>query len=412
MKFTIVFLLLLLAPACFAQQGWFQLHPNLPGSYTDIAFLSADTGFLVTDNPAKAYQTSDGGLQWLEMSLPTCSTCTYHFQHLFFADKTNGYIIGNSFDGITTKNLLFKTTNSGDSWVLDESQFPHPFTFRVPSETLAFRTERNYFERSIDFGKSWLVTDTLYNSQATYNFDFKDSNDIIAITSDGVGTVVKTSKDGGFNWDYQRVEILQDYTEAYRTVKALCNNVCLIGGERIFRSTNNGSSWAKVSSHHSGQFYFHDTLNGYSGAVYFQFGYILHTVDGGINWSVEHLTDSVLFSAERIATPSATTAYALVNKSILFKTINGGEGQSSVINGNSELAALSIKDNLVSAFADFQFVTNSDPQTICIYDLLGRLILQEHTNADQTSLQVNVKEFHSGIYFARLGNSMLRFIKL
>ncbi len=415
MRFIIYFLLLPLAPACFAQTGWFELHPSVPGTYTDIAFLSADAGFLVTDNPAKAYQTLDGGSQWHEISLPSCSNCTYHFEHLFFADKTTGYIIGKSDDGITSKNLLFKTTNSGILWLLDTSLTPHPFPFPAPSQAVAYRTEQNHFEKTVDSGKSWLVTDTLDDTNGKYVFDFRNENNGIRIVTAGdpLNTVVEVSKDEGANWSYSRLQYIYDYTEAYQTVKALPNNIYLVGGEYIFRSLNNGSSWSQVSSYHAGEFTFFDSLIGYAPAGYYSHdGYILHTVDGGLNWKVEPVVGRA-DSWQRISAPSELTAYALVNASQLFKTIDGGEGSQSIVKSTDiSLSSLTMKNDIVTSLADFQFSAHSDPQALFIYDLLGRLMLQEQTNADQTSLQVNVQGFQSGVYFARLGSSVLRFVKM
>ena len=75
MKYIFCILSFFSADAAFAQSGWFQLHPNVPGVYNDISFLTPDKGFLLTDNPSKVYATTSGGGSWQEISLTPCTSC-------------------------------------------------------------------------------------------------------------------------------------------------------------------------------------------------------------------------------------------------------------------------------------------------------------------------------------------------
>ncbi|MBD3224304.1 MAG: T9SS type A sorting domain-containing protein [Caldithrix sp.] len=81
--------------------------------FTKIFFTTSDTGWV--GGPAGLYFTQNGGNSWVRLDL---SLTVYD---IFFIDKKNGWICGNS----KGYGVIFKTINSGKNWELQHSIDPN-----------------------------------------------------------------------------------------------------------------------------------------------------------------------------------------------------------------------------------------------------------------------------------------------
>jgi photosystem II stability/assembly factor-like uncharacterized protein len=412
MPYVFVILSLFFAGASFAQSGWFELRPNVPGVYNDIAFLTPDSGYLITDKPAKLYATTNGGISWAEESLPQCTNCTFHFDSIFFAYGSTGYISGYSEDTIS-KHILLKTTDSGHTWIIDNSRFPYPFPYPSPSDSVAFRTDKIYFEKTIDGGQSWIEVDRLPDSLSRYlSFDFgsEQSGVLIFATQNPEGTAVKVTTDGGNSWQYSEIELLDDASDAYRHVKALDDSVYLIGGTGIYRSSESGRSWTwtKVSKYITGSFAFYNALVGYAAGFG---GYLAKTDDGGKTWAAQNINDTlgqgpnyIYDPWKRISCPSSVVAYALSDNSLLYKTTDGGGSQNNVGSTARSTSGFFLLENPASQEAVFKFNPFTLSQKLEVFDQLGRMIKTISIPSATSSFVLDLQGIAPGQYFCRIGS--------
>ena len=54
---------------------------------------------------------------------------------------------------------------------------------------------------------------------------------------------------------------------------------------------------------------------------------------------------------------------------------------------------------------DMLYISGTTPQTLRVYDLQGRLLINE------TSMQINVSTLNMGTYLLQIGTQVVRFIK-
>lgn len=411
-------ILVLLTTTAVAQTGWFRLRPNVPGQFKDISFLSADKGFLLTNYPAKAFSTENGGTAWNEMSLPSCTNCIYHFYTIYFIDIKVGYITGYSYDGSTTIGALFKTTDAGKSWMKDESTAPHPFPFPAPSEKIGYAISQNHFNKTADSGKTWTLIDSISGSGSRYTaFDFRDENNVLTIKSTGepAGYIPQVTTDGGKTWVYTQVS--DNVNTSLEYIKALPDNVYLVGGYYgpIFRTGDNARTWSIVSSNSSGLFSFYDAKIGYTGGNFT--GYVQRTTNGGMTWSIQNV-DTLLLAVNKIrpkwiaiSAPSELTAYAIANDTLLYKTIDGGIGsQSSVRQADQTHATFFLVENPVSQEAKFTFASSPSKRTIEVIDVLGKVVRSVEIPQGTTSLVFDLHGITPGLYICHIGLETIKML--
>jgi hypothetical protein len=72
---------------------------------------------------------------------------------------------------------------------------------------------------------------------------------------------------------------------------------------------------------------------------------------------------------------------------------------------------ISLLSTIVTNSADFQFGIHQSNIKFELYDVIGRLIVRFEIPEGETSLHLNVQKYPAGIYFARIGSEIARFIK-
>jgi len=76
----------------------------------DVYFSDASTGWVV-GNAGAIFQTTDGGHQWIDRTLPCTRTCTKltDLLRVRFTDPQTGWIAGE-------RGMVYRTTDSGFTW--------------------------------------------------------------------------------------------------------------------------------------------------------------------------------------------------------------------------------------------------------------------------------------------------------
>jgi len=108
-------------------ENWIQQILNFNDRFYKIYFSDSTTGWMLPTYSSHIWKTTDGGQTWREFYLNT-QNIPYSIS---FIDSNKGWICG-------TNGIIFKTTNSGITWVEDESKnyvtsksiinaYPNPF---------------------------------------------------------------------------------------------------------------------------------------------------------------------------------------------------------------------------------------------------------------------------------------------
>jgi len=218
---------------------WNLLNNNL--FVGKLTFISPDTGFAITDSGLA--KTVDGGLQWNVVLNP---------QNVFWWNEP---IFFNSVIGITVQEnangdsiLVFKTTDGGDNWFLLSSNpgFIGVLLFDVsfPDSLNGFITgETNVFETS-DGGLTWSLLKT---------------------SNYGIGSICFLNADTGF----------------------LAENMGY-----FFRTYDRGLNWDSITppvTLYNGKVRFLNSSLGYiCGGDGLTAGWVIKTIDGGLNWTLDH----------------------------------------------------------------------------------------------------------------------------
>lgn len=231
-------------------------------------FVSAQTGFVLGLNPAaftdklKVLKTNDGGATWQPTSF-SWNDLPYHF-HIHFIDGERGFVstgdtLHRTTDGGSTfstqrlmpgphyisdihflnaqtgfvalvatqigdggyRDIIFKTTNGGDTWTQVYSELPKPqLLFVYP-------------------GISQMQ---FVNDQLGY-----------ALSSGLPGALFKTTN-GGDSWDTLSVDFVSDHYEL-RGVHFLSEQVGYVGADVVYKTIDGGQNWVAQQFHPQGDHY-------------------------------------------------------------------------------------------------------------------------------------------------------------
>jgi Secretion system C-terminal sorting domain len=213
----------------------------------------------------KLIKSDDGGKSWTDLH-----TFSNNIKDLEFIDANKGFII--------TEGKMYKTHDSGSNWIEINTGLI-PGELEVISENIIWATSGKYIIKTTDGGSHW-QTDTI----TTMN---RSIIDLSAINSDRAWVILEdpystnntlySTTDGGNNWSSKVYTGLVDVEMAAIDTGYVCY------GERIYKTTDNGSIWNQVQPM-SDDYYLYalDSKNvwAYSNTS----GPIYRTVDGGETW--------------------------------------------------------------------------------------------------------------------------------
>lgn len=263
-KFLLKSIFFLLPFSLFAQ--WETKPSNTTNALHDVIFTTRDTGFIVGEQ-GEMLMTSDGGLSWEKIDIPTFDLFTIHFPskntgYTNGLKTTNGgitwdtmneitqyinaiYFINDSV-GIYAGGLNGKTTDGGLTW----SSMQNP-GITMTLEKIEFITDSIGFMvgwyigglyKTIDQGSSW---SSAIIEEDLFSIKFPSPDTGYAVGWHGV--IVKTV-DSGDTWLRLNSELAQG--SILYELYCLNNNICYSVGANgtIIKTIDGGQQWSPENS--------------------------------------------------------------------------------------------------------------------------------------------------------------------
>jgi photosystem II stability/assembly factor-like uncharacterized protein len=335
--------------------NWTHLTSGTNVKLHSIYFPNANTGYAAGDN-GTIIKTVDYGNTWLAQTNDTTS-----LESIFFTDANTGFAVGTATD-VTLTNIygvFLKTTNGGSTWT------------------------KKYFGPLSSWGLSSVF--------------FTDANNGYV---SGIHCFLKTT-DGGLNW----IDTIHSPGNVYSLFFINSNIGYLTADAAIYKTNDAGKTWTfNYESPYVGSIthiYFPNINTGYAIGDH---SLILKTTDAGNSWSVQSYGYSSYDAYNSVFFINENTGY-IVGKQYLgggyiLKTTNGGviginEARSKngfILTPNPATTNLTI--NLQQ--------TSLQNTTVSIYDVQGKLLLQQNITQPQTEL--NITSFAKGIYVVKVNN--------
>lgn len=344
------------------------------------------------------------------------------FYGLFFTDINNGYVVG--IDGSVTSgisSLIYKTKDAGQNWEklntgttgeLDAIFFVSPSTgFCVGYNEPLLKT--------IDSGYTWSsVPGNIVGKEIIF---YNSQIGIVEGTSNGY----YITTDGGNTWNNPFI--------AFKKIKFISADslLCLNGFFDVMLSTDTGATWNYLFSNPNPDFT--SVIYDYSFEKDLQTGYVMtgeetyngnilgrtalyYTTDGGINWNTEPVFCGLYMNVLTSFTPDTVFMFGAY-QSIIRKPFEINYNTSinyPVVNNN---ICFVVYPNPANNIINFDFKNEMDNKktfTLQVFDLTGKLILQQTTNknnSQDTKTQLNVANIENGIYFLKLSSKSDSIVK-
>ena len=313
-----------------------------------VSFLSNQLGWVAVNlegqqPPASVIlHTSDGGRNWVQLNSPGLSVV----QQLAFPDAQHGWVLTTA-DAAGNKTLcaVMATADGGQTWTQQWSeeiqQDGHPYRMQFLDTSNGFALIDNTFIATMDGGADW-VQRPMAQGMSDLSFSAPASGHPLVGWAVGANSIWHTT-DGGVTWHRQWVmpdNIKSEFPGG--------------GGVVTFVSPNAG--WALFQG---------------EGSMFKTSKLVLHTDDGGSNWSA---TSAYLppanqanlppnkaphYTTTRFEPVSATTALLAASPPtdypVLYRTTDNGSDWEMLSDGMSGASGLP-----EAAWGDLSFVNDSE----------------------------------------------------
>jgi photosystem II stability/assembly factor-like uncharacterized protein len=292
---------------------WYQQNSGVLFNLNSIFFIDANIGWSVGDEGI-IIKTTDGGNIWITQAGVT----TDNLYSVYFIDSNTGWIVGEDV-------RIMKSTDGGSNWILQIANPPFP----VDLHSVQFLDLNNGWAVGNDFIDSYLIQTTNGGTSWQNNIGFMDEklfsvffvNNNLGLLS---GSEIFRTSDAGNNWD---PVFGSSFLDVFYSVFFIDESIGWFAGKSaaagvIYKSTNGGLNWNLSLSDSFKTFtsvHFSDLNNGWvSGFA----GNIFNTSNGGTNWTMQVSgTNSNLNSIFFINNVIGWTAGS---SGTILKTNNGG----------------------------------------------------------------------------------------
>lgn len=334
-KFYLFFFLLLsLSPFfthTFAQttngNGWQWQYPKPQGNtLRDIFIFNKSTAIAVGDF-GTVIKTTDGGNSW-DVQHHAGGT-DIELNSVFFIDELNGWAAGGTYDN--NNNVLLKTGDGGNTWhqVKTDTTLPYNSVWFVDADTGFVFGEDGIILRTTNGGSSWdtrSIDDYIGLYLDVFQFlavTFLDKQTGFLVGYGYYGNEIYKTTDCGRTWQWNEQIIMPKIFTYLNDITFIDkNNGFIVGGQGVFlKTTDEGNSWQRDSISGNGySVFFTDSLTGWTTGN----GNILHTIDGGKNWTVvnsNQITNDALFKVRFF---DQNYGWFVGGTGIIYRTTDGG----------------------------------------------------------------------------------------
>jgi photosystem II stability/assembly factor-like uncharacterized protein len=258
--------------------GTFTPGGTIAGTPTDVFFTDSSTGFAVTytDAGGAVYRTTDGGATWFQRT-----TSTQGLNGVYFPSAGTGYAVGES-------NTVLKTTDGGETWN------PKPVDDTIPlgdlasircgdaSTCIAVTDSGDRVLRTKNGGNAY--TSFSPAGRAIFAFSFPGPNKGVAVGENG--TIVISTNLNPASPSFVPVSD-QALAGSFSRLRSGSASLALAPGQsgKLARSTDGGRHWSTTqlpTSEDLRDVWFVDDQVGFALDAG---GAVLRTLDGGGGWS-------------------------------------------------------------------------------------------------------------------------------
>ena len=273
---------------------------------------------------SKILQTSDGGNNWSETSLPGFSW--YGSNSLCYFDQNNAFSAG-------MHGRIYKSSNGGTIW---EEKFQRTFWgdiygFQFLNENDAFALAENWtggllmsdFMKTTDGGITWEQVGVIMNNSGAFYF-INPNYGFLAFNSFPLS--LRKTTNGGADWTL--IETGFDFDPWCIRFYDQINGI--IGGEgHLIKSSDAGDTWEEISTGGGDWDWYYD-IEYRSAEIIFIAGQsnygittLVKSIDGGETWVFDSIGN---FGAARdIFFVDDNTAYLACFENTILKSVDGGE---------------------------------------------------------------------------------------
>jgi photosystem II stability/assembly factor-like uncharacterized protein len=253
--------------------SWERGRSGMRGSLRSVALVDASTGWAVGDGGMIA--TTDGGRNWKAQDLPGAGT--YKFTSVSFVNANDGWACGSyTVRGGTSSSRIVRTVNGGATWTIAKE-----WTNGSSKADVQFLRQVSFVSATTGWATGW-------------GYD--------AVAGDWGYAVLETT-DGGSNWTISRFGDGKAAITAIEFTSAsdgwlATASLATYAPARIWATSDGGATWVEKAARDGatisdlaasgGECYAAGQLQGVSDWS----GFILHTADGGVNWSQEYTEDT------------------------------------------------------------------------------------------------------------------------
>lgn len=222
-------------------------NPNVLYAGTGEGYFNGDS-----IRGAGVFKTTDGGTTWNQLPQTAASPNWYYVDRLAISPADNQVILA------ATRSGIWRSADGGTTWSRRlTSSFMFDVNFDPTDASKAIASGDNGAVRySTDGGLTWNSATGISGSRIEVAFARSTPNIVYASVENGQGQVYK-STDGGQSYAIVNGNSLhlQDqgwYDNALWVDPTNPNNI-VVGGIRLFRSTNGGASFSQIGSLHADQ---------------------------------------------------------------------------------------------------------------------------------------------------------------
>ena len=297
-----------------AGQTWQRIADfPLGGSWRQIDFVSQSIGFMGA-NGATA-RTVDGGASWQIMSAyPDCPV----IYGMDFINETTGLVGGNRVSTTDGGPGIFKTTDSGATWVRKYPSSANDVLWLDQSTAVA--TVGVTIVRSTDAGETWFVVTEAISTGMSRMIKLQNGT-IAGISFNGD---LWRSSDGGLNW------ISTPTGGNGRDIAFFDNLLGIIVGQggTILKTTDGGDTWTSLNSGVGGiNLPDIEMFDDNAGLAVGDNGFVFRTLNGGSTWRA---TQQGFSSLKAVDVVDADFAVIAGENGAVYKTLDRGGTWESI----------------------------------------------------------------------------------